>query len=78
MRPGAQGRVRTEGRDEMSDEKAGTSRRDFLRLAATGAPAVAVTAVAGTTAEAAAGPEAPAEGLRRTAHVKKYLETARF
>lgn len=63
----------------MTESKAAASRRDFLKLAAAGAPAVAVTAVAGTRAEAGvAAAEAPGEGLRRTEHVEKYLETARF
>ena len=62
----------------MSDEKAGSSRRDFLKLAATGAPAVAVVAVTGGRAEAASLDAAQGAGLRRTAHVDKYLETARF
>ncbi|GMG84235.1 hypothetical protein LNKW23_34500 [Paralimibaculum aggregatum] len=60
----------------MSDEKA-ASRRDFLKLAATAAPAAAVAAVAGGTAEAAA-PETATSGLRKTEHVEKYLESARF
>ena len=61
----------------MSEDKA-ASRRDFLKLAATGAPAAAAVAVTGGTA-AAAGPEAASgEGLRRTEHVNRYLESARF
>ncbi len=59
------------------NEKAAASRRDFLKLATTGAPAVAVALAAGS--EAAEAEEAPtALGLRKTAHVKAYLETARF
>jgi len=59
------------------DDKADTGRRDFLKLAATAAPAVAVTAVAGGEAQAA---ETAAEtsGLRKTAHVQAYLDSARF
>ncbi len=59
----------------MTDEKA-ASRRDFLKLAAAGAPAVAVTAVSGQAA--AAEIETKTAGLRKTEHVEKYLETARF
>lgn len=61
----------------MSDEKRAASRRDFLRLAAAGAPAAAVAAVA-----APAAADEPAEtakaGLRETEHTKKYYDAARF
>ena len=60
----------------MSDASAAT-RRDFLKLGAAAAPAVAATVVAATPGEAAAA-DAPGEGLRRTAHVEKAYETARF
>ncbi len=59
----------------MTDDKA-ASRRDFLKLAATAAPAAAVTVVAGSTEAAAA--ETATAGLRKTEHVEKYLESARF
>ncbi len=61
----------------MKEDKAAASRRDFLKLATVAAPAVAVSAVAGgTEAEAA---EVPGRsGYRRTEHVEKYLESARF
>lgn len=66
----------------MTDEKVRESRRDFLKLAATGAPAVAVAAVAGGTSAEAAVPggnaDGKAAGLRKTEHVEKYLESARF
>lgn len=60
----------------MSDETKGASRRDFLRLSAMAAPAAAVTVVTG--AEAGAAEPEQGSGLRKTAHVLKYLETARF
>jgi len=61
----------------MSDEKAANSRRDFLKLAAVAGPAAAVAVASGSdTAEAAA--EESGSGYRKTEHVKKYLETARF
>ena len=61
----------------MSDDKAATSRRDFLKLASVTAPAAAVVAVTGTgTAEAAAAEDSG--GYRRTEHVEKYLDSARF
>ncbi|MEE8453378.1 MAG: twin-arginine translocation signal domain-containing protein [Limibaculum sp.] len=65
----------------MSDDKAATSRRDFLKLASVTAPAVAVVAVTGAgTAEAAGARElgSGSGGYRRTEHVEKYLESARF
>ena len=60
----------------MSDQDR-ASRRDFLKLAATGAPVVAVATVATTDAEAAA-IEAAGEGLRPTEEAKKYYASARF
>ncbi len=61
----------------MSDEKRASNRRDFLKLAATGAPVAAVAAVAGTDVEAAV-EDVAGEGLRSTEHTKKYYELARF
>jgi len=56
-----------------------TNRRDFLKLAATSAPA-AVAAVAAGSTEAAAATEAQAgkSGLKDTAHTRAYYDTARF
>ncbi len=61
----------------MSDEKRQSSRRDFLKLAAAGAPAVAVATAA---APAMAEPEKAhdGEGLRLTEHAKKFYDSARF
>ncbi|MEL6769246.1 MAG: twin-arginine translocation signal domain-containing protein [Pseudomonadota bacterium] len=59
----------------MSDTEK-TSRRDLLKLGLAAAPAAAVTVVTGGKAEAAV--EEAGEGFRKTAHVQKYLETARF
>lgn len=59
---------------EKTDNAA--SRRDFLKLAAAGAPAAAVAASAGTAQ--AEEVEASGTGLRKTEHVRKYLETARL
>ena len=56
----------------------GASRRDFLKLATTAAPAaVAAAALSGTQAEAA---EAPVNETRiqDTAHTRAYLDSARF
>ena len=61
----------------MSDERdVNEGRRGFLKLASLAAPAAAVTAATGGEAEAEEAPQGA--GLRKTAHVKKYLETARF
>ena len=61
----------------MSDKKADESRRNFLKLAGVSAPAAAVAMAAPEAAEAAE-VETAGEGLRKTAHVKAYLESARF
>ncbi|MEP0522227.1 MAG: twin-arginine translocation signal domain-containing protein [Hyphomicrobiales bacterium] len=61
----------------MSESSKTASRRDFLKLAGAGAPVAAVAVVTGGTEAEAAEPIA-GEGLRKTDHVQKYLETARF
>ncbi len=58
-------------------EKADTSRRDFLRLAAASAPAAVAVAASGGTA-AAAEVEGEAGGFRETPHVLAYYESAKF
>ncbi|PKQ12041.1 MAG: twin-arginine translocation pathway signal protein [Alphaproteobacteria bacterium HGW-Alphaproteobacteria-1] len=56
----------------------GTSRRDFLRLAATGAPMAAVAvAVSGQSAEAAE-PDLASDRMQDTAHTRAYFDSARF
>ena len=59
----------------MAEDKDGASRRDFLKMAGTAAPAAAVAVAAGGEAKAAA-PKAGA--IQDTEHTRKYLETARF
>ena len=60
------------------ESKDGQSRRDFLKIAGTAAPAAAVAAVA-TGSEAEAAETDPGETrLRDTAHTRTYLATARF
>lgn len=62
----------------MTDKKKeGASRRDFLKLAGTSAPA-AVAAMAVSTEAASAEEVQEAAGLRKTEHVSKYLASARF
>ncbi|MFC4670130.1 twin-arginine translocation signal domain-containing protein [Seohaeicola nanhaiensis] len=59
-----------------SDERA--SRRDFLKLAGTAAPAaVAAVALSGTEAQAAAEP-VNENRMQDTAHTRAYFESARF
>ena len=56
----------------------GASRRDFLKLAGTAAPAAAVAvATAGTQAEAAE-PDLSSDKMQDTAHTRAYLASARF
>ena len=61
---------------DISDKA--TSRRDFLKLAGVGAPAVAAaTLAAGASAEAA--PVDPtSDRMQDTAHTRAYLASARF
>ena len=55
-----------------------TSRRDFLKLAGTAAPAAAVlTATGAATAEPAL-PDLGSEKMQDTAHTRAYLESAKF
>lgn len=61
----------------MSEKAKSASRRDFLKLAGAGAPVAAVAVVTGGSDVEASEPIA-GEGLRKTEHVQKYLETARF
>jgi hypothetical protein len=62
----------------MTDQTKGASRRDFLKLAGTAAPA-AVVVVAGSGTEAAAKPvDLSSEKMQDTAHTRAYLESTRF
>jgi len=56
----------------------GASRRDFLKMAATGAPAVAVVTAATTGQAEAAEPDLASTRLQDTAHTRAYLDSARF
>ena len=63
----------------MEDEKKkASSRRDFLKLAGTAAPVAAVAMATGATEAAAADEVSTSLGLKKTAHVKQYLDSARF
>lgn len=62
----------------MTDTKKGASRRDFLKLAGTAAPA-AVAVAAGSATQAAAKPvDLSSETMQDTAHTRAYLESTRF
>lgn len=59
------------------DDKS-ASRRDFLKMAGTAAPAAVVAvAVSGQQAEAAAAPAKPGK-MQDTAHTRAYFDSARF
>ena len=59
-------------------QEGGTSRRNFLKLAGTAAPAaVAAATLSGTDAEAAALPVDETR-IQDTAHTRAYLDSARF
>ena len=60
----------------MTAKKTDEGRRDFLKLAGVAAPAAAVAAVAAPKTAMAEAPKS--SGLRKTEHVKKYLDSARF
>ena len=61
----------------MSEKDVNASRRGFLKLAATGMPAT-VAAVASASVSAKMVDKPISAGLRKTEHVEKYFETARF
>lgn len=61
----------------QKSDKAATSRRDFLKLATTAAPAaVAAAALGGTKAEAAEPTQT--SGMQDTRHTRAYYDSARF
>lgn len=62
---------------DAKKKKDGSSRRDFLKLAGTSAPA-AVAAMAVGTTEAAAEEGTSGSALKKTEHIEKYLASARF
>jgi hypothetical protein len=63
----------------MTKETEGKSRRDFLKLAGTAAPALLAVAAGTTTAEAGpAVPDLASDTMQDTAHTRAYFESARF
>ena len=59
-------------------KKEEASRRDFLKLAGTAAPAAAVVVASGGTAAQAAEPDLTRETMQDTAHTRAYYDSARF
>lgn len=59
-------------------EKTTASRRDFLKLAGTAAPAAAVAVAASGTSAEAAEPDLTSEKMQDTAHTRAYFDSARF
>jgi len=63
----------------MSDKTEGTSRRDFLKLAGTAAPAAVAMVAGGATQATAAQPaDLSSDTMQDTAHKRAYLESTRF
>jgi len=62
----------------MDNQQRENSRRRFLRLAVTAAPAAVAVAVAPKAAAADLQSGSRGRGLRDTEHTRKYLESARF
>ena len=62
----------------MSDKTTGASRRDFLKLAGTSAPAAAVAVASGVTQAEAQPADLSSETMQDTAHTRAYLESTRF
>lgn len=62
----------------MTDKKASASRRDFLKLAGTAAPAAVAVAAGGATQAAAEPADLSSQTMQDTAHTRAYFESARF
>jgi len=62
----------------MSDKTEGTSRRNFLKLAGTAAPAAIAVAAGGATQAAAQPVDLSSDKTQDTEHTRAYLASARF
>lgn len=62
----------------MDNQTRDNSRRGFLRMAATAAPAAVAVAVAPKAAAKVVKDVPASRGLRDTEHTRKYMESARF
>lgn len=56
----------------------GASRRDFLKLASTAAPAAAVVVTASGSQAEAAEPDLTSEKMQDTVHTRAYFASAKF
>lgn len=59
-------------------EDAQTSRRDFLKLAGTTAPAAVAAVAVGSAPAEAAEPDLSSDRMQDTAHTRAYYDSARF
>ena len=64
--------------DMAKKTESGASRRDFLKMAGTAAPAAAVAVAAGGGASEAAEPDLSSNTMQDTAHTRAYLDSTRF
>ena len=62
----------------MTEKTEGANRRDFLKLAGTATPAVAMALAAGTTAAEAQPADPTSNKMQDTAHTRAYLDSTRF
>jgi hypothetical protein len=60
------------------DTKEAASRRDFLKLAGTAAPAAVAVVAAGGQAAEAAEVDLASDKMQDTAHTRAYFDSARF
>jgi len=58
--------------------KEASSRRDFLKLAATSAPLAAVAVASSGSSAEAAEPDLSSDKMQDTAHTRAYLDSTRF
>ena len=59
-------------------EEGASSRRDFLKMAATSAPLAAVAVASSGTEAAAAEPDLASDKMQDTAHTRAYYDSTRF
>lgn len=62
----------------MTEKQKDASRRDFLKLAGTAAPAAIAVAAGSATQAAAETADLTSETMQDTAHTRAYFESARF
>jgi len=62
----------------MTDNTKGASRRNFLKLAGTAAPAAVVVVAGSNTQVAADSIDLSSDRMQDTAHTRAYLESTRF